>query len=653
MSKTQRIPTEWLVKLEKTPQSQNNANETANVPANKKEEREAETLSVEEDNECEKAAQNDEVLADAPLPKDTCIIYDDQNTSQKAVYQIVRKLDVGAFGMTYLAKRIPVYDGIPVVIKEFYPQGVARQMKDNKLIINYHNETIKRLFEDFTKEPQRIQSLKKSIEKEYVNSKKAWDKLNLVMPLTEKTFECFGNYYYVMEYVEGYTLRNYLKRKDNFYNLSVEQQLSLLEQLCIAVENLHSVNCIHQDLSPNNVMVYMDKDELRVKVIDYGMSTTLFHTQTHSSFIRPGGTYGFSDTIEQYNTYKALFGNLDKRELVKLIDIYSLGAMLAYVCIMPYTLVNSEYNQWMIRFLKEECKSELEKAELRLQEIQFSHEQQECRILIMILQLIKDATCPILEKRIQKVAEFRNRLIAIREILTNSPTVENTVGTENGSIIAPPLADTHPFTPQNTSIKSNAHQLDSKVKESLSDNYIGINNTTDKPQTVTEIKEKKKKAIPWKKKGTTIISVIAAILITVILVKVSWKNENKTDIVTKKTNIVQTKPNILPEETTDGLSKASASEQGLDHLESLQPETLTNIMAKAQKDAQMKRNLFDKLSKSIVITEIGNEGTAITVSLRQLFNNVNDKYIIGKTHKVDSFIYENGSIQMINLIKIN
>lgn len=135
--------------------------------------------------------------------------------------------------------------------------------------------------------------------------------------------------------------------------------------------------------------------------------------------------------------------------------------------------------------------------------------------------------------------------------------------------------------------------------------------------------------------------------------KISWKNENKTDIVTKKPNIVQTKPNILPEETTDGLSKASTSEQGLDHLESLQPETLTNIMAKAQKDAQMKRNLFDKLSKSIVITEIGNEGTAITVSLRQLFNNVNDKYIIGKTHKVDSFIYENGSIQMINLIKIN
>jgi serine/threonine-protein kinase len=133
--------------------------------------------------------------------------------------------------------------------------------------------------------------------------------------LTDVTdfFSDGGNWYLVMEYVEGETLKDYLERIGG--RLPQDEALGIIRQLCPVLEYLHSQSApvIFRDLKPSNVML---TPQGKVKLIDFGIAR----------FFKPGrrqdtmnlGTPGFA-APEQYGGQ----GQCDARA-----DVYSLGALL-------------------------------------------------------------------------------------------------------------------------------------------------------------------------------------------------------------------------------------------------------------------------------------------------------------------------------------
>ncbi|QAT85410.1 serine/threonine protein kinase [Corallococcus coralloides] len=74
------------------------------------------------------------------------------------------------------------------------------------------------------------------------------------------------HYYFVMEYVEGQSLRHALSGRDP---LTPAQSLKVLLQVARAVECAHAKNIIHRDLKPENILL---DGRLHAKVADFGLA---------------------------------------------------------------------------------------------------------------------------------------------------------------------------------------------------------------------------------------------------------------------------------------------------------------------------------------------------------------------------------------------
>jgi serine/threonine-protein kinase len=71
--------------------------------------------------------------------------------------------------------------------------------------------------------------------------------------------------YFVMEYVDGLSLDEFLKEK----TLTFRQLLGIALQTCQALSYAHSKKIVHRDLKPSNILIA--KDTLAVKVADFGL----------------------------------------------------------------------------------------------------------------------------------------------------------------------------------------------------------------------------------------------------------------------------------------------------------------------------------------------------------------------------------------------
>lgn len=110
-----------------------------------------------------------------------------------------------------------------------------------------------------------------------------------------------------MEWVNGTTL-------DKIGNLSRKQVLNLLEQLCSAIDYMHSRQIIHRDIKPSNILVAHNGKT--VKLIDFGFSDS----DSHTILKAPAGTL-------EYASPEQIAGlPLDSRS-----DIYSLGKIISLI----------------------------------------------------------------------------------------------------------------------------------------------------------------------------------------------------------------------------------------------------------------------------------------------------------------------------------
>jgi serine/threonine-protein kinase len=126
-----------------------------------------------------------------------------------------------------------------------------------------------------------------------------------------------GTPYIAMEYLEGETLREVLKRRGA---LPVTEVAEILRQAARGLNAAHKLGIIHRDLKPDNIfLTWGDEGDPVVKVLDFGIAKLLESTtQTITGMVL--GT-------PAYMSYEQAFG-VKSDELDARSDVYSLGIVV-------------------------------------------------------------------------------------------------------------------------------------------------------------------------------------------------------------------------------------------------------------------------------------------------------------------------------------
>ena len=82
--------------------------------------------------------------------------------------------------------------------------------------------------------------------------------------------ESSGNYFYVMEFVDGETLESLIRRRGQ---LEIELALEIVVQMAAGLTAIHKQHLVHRDIKPSNIMVTWEEGRLEnVKIIDLGLA---------------------------------------------------------------------------------------------------------------------------------------------------------------------------------------------------------------------------------------------------------------------------------------------------------------------------------------------------------------------------------------------
>ncbi len=82
-----------------------------------------------------------------------------------------------------------------------------------------------------------------------------------------------GTYYIVMEYIEGRTLKQLLKKRGS---ITPAEVVDIMLQLTDGIAVAHDKYIIHRDLKPQNIMI---SDDGKIKITDFGIAMALNSTQ--------------------------------------------------------------------------------------------------------------------------------------------------------------------------------------------------------------------------------------------------------------------------------------------------------------------------------------------------------------------------------------
>jgi len=227
-------------------------------------------------------------------------------TLKSGKYKIVKTLGQGSFGITYLATTRISMDGqlgkmdvnVNVTIKEFFmsdlnsraTDGTSVERTSSTLVMNYLNK--------FQREAENLSKLHHP---------------NIVKVL--EVFDENNTTYYVMEFIDGETIDEYIKRNGK---LTVDESLIITQEVCFALSYMHDHKMLHLDLKPKNIM---RDSEGHIYLIDFGLAKQYNDNGEPESSTTLGlGTPGYAP-IEQAHYKK------DGTFPVTL-DIYAVGASL-------------------------------------------------------------------------------------------------------------------------------------------------------------------------------------------------------------------------------------------------------------------------------------------------------------------------------------
>lgn len=119
--------------------------------------------------------------------------------------------------------------------------------------------------------------------------------------------------FFVMEYIDGPTLRTWLVRRGG--SLAVDEALGFLRQICAGVQAIHDAGVVHRDLKPSNILI---GPGFRVAVADLGLAV-----------LDPAlvGSSGSVAGTLAYLSPEVMMAAPTIPELAPRSDVYSLAAM--------------------------------------------------------------------------------------------------------------------------------------------------------------------------------------------------------------------------------------------------------------------------------------------------------------------------------------
>ncbi len=195
-------------------------------------------------------------------------------------YRLESKLGAGGMGAVYRATRLIIGDEVAI-----------------KILHDGQND--QRAAERFRREAQAAARLK------HPNAVNIYD-----FGVTDD-----GLQYLVMELVEGESSRRIIKQQGP---LTPSAAAEIISQVCAALDEAHRHNIIHRDIKPDNIIVDVTANRLRVKVLDFGIAK--LRDDTAGNLTQTGSVLG---TPHYMSPEQCLGEELDSRS-----DIYSLGIVL-------------------------------------------------------------------------------------------------------------------------------------------------------------------------------------------------------------------------------------------------------------------------------------------------------------------------------------
>ncbi len=224
-------------------------------------------------------------------------------------YLVGKVIGEGGFGISYLGFDLNLE--LVVAIKEFYPNGfVTRESNVTTMVSMYagKNEAdVSKWREGFINEARNLAK---------------FSNLNGIVEVRD-FFNENGTAYIVMEYIEGITLKQYLKQ--NGGKISVSKTFEMMEPVIRALSKVHDAGIIHRDISPDNIMITKYGG---MKLLDFGAAREFAGNaeKSLSIMLKPGYA-----PEEQYRS---------RGKQGPWSDVYALTATI-YKCITGVTPVES------------------------------------------------------------------------------------------------------------------------------------------------------------------------------------------------------------------------------------------------------------------------------------------------------------------------
>lgn len=220
------------------------------------------------------------------------------STLQGGKYRIIEKLGQGGFGITYLAENT-LLEG-KVAIKEFFFKEYCERDDATchvTIPTTGNREIVERFKQKFIKEAKTIFRLNHP---------------NIVR--IHDVFEENDTAYYVMDYIEGESLGDMVKRRGA---IPEAEALGYVKDAASALEYIHSKNINHRDINPDNLM--KRKEDGRIIVIDFGV------TKQYAAVISEGST---PECISHDYSPVELYRKNREQTFSPQSDVYALAATL-------------------------------------------------------------------------------------------------------------------------------------------------------------------------------------------------------------------------------------------------------------------------------------------------------------------------------------